>query len=82
MSPARPTPGEVADGIESYLAQHPRAADTAAGIQRWWLAPRFGEVPVDLVQEALHELERRGVVSRHELAGQVVYRRFRKGRGG
>lgn len=64
MNTARPTSDEVAQWIVNYLDRHPRAADTSLGIQRWWLAPRFGEVPLDLVEEALMQLEGKGVVSR------------------
>jgi hypothetical protein len=62
MNTACPTSQEVAQWIVSYLARYPDAADTAAGIQRWWLAPYFGDAPLDVVQQALVQLERQGVV--------------------
>lgn len=77
MNPARPTAGEVAHWIASHLAAHPLHADTAEGVRQWWLRPRHGEVPLEVVQQALDELEARKVVSRDEIAGQVVYRRAR-----
>jgi hypothetical protein len=52
----------VAELIRRYLSQHPRAADTAEGIQRWWLAPTYGEVPLASVERALAKLEGEGVV--------------------
>jgi len=73
MNPVRPTSTEVARWIAGHLAAHPRAADTAEGIRRWWLAPRHGEVALDLVVQALKELEREGVVSRRNMVGEVVW---------
>jgi len=73
MNPARPTSTEVARWIAGHLAAHPRAADTAEGIRRWWLAPRHGEVALDLVVQALTELEREGVVSSRNMVDEVVW---------
>lgn len=56
----------VADLIRRYLTLHPRAADTAAGIQRWWIAPTHGEVSLWSVQQALARLEGEGMVSKLE----------------
>jgi len=53
---------QVAEWICQYLREHPRAADTAAGIQRWWLAPHFGEVALSMVEQALEQLESEGVM--------------------
>lgn len=71
MNTAGPTPDEVAQWIVSYLTRHPGAADTPRGIQRWWLAPDYGEAPLDVVVQALKQLER----------GQVVEKRKKKSRG-
>jgi Fe2+ or Zn2+ uptake regulation protein len=54
--------GSVAESIRCYLAEHPQAADTAEGIQRWWLVPMYGEVSLGSVQQALSQLEGAGVV--------------------
>jgi hypothetical protein len=62
MNTAPRAASEVAKWIVEYLERNPRAADTPPGIQRWWLAPCFGEVPLEVVEEALAELERQGVV--------------------
>ena len=40
-----PAPDPVAEMILSHLSEHGGAADTAAGIQRWWIAPVFGRGP-------------------------------------
>jgi hypothetical protein len=58
------TARQVAAWICRYLSEHPRAADTAAGIQRWWLAPEVGEVALPTVEQALDALEREGVVEK------------------
>lgn len=66
MNTACPTTDEVAQWIVSYLARHPGAADTPRGIQRWWLAPHFGEAPLDVVVQALKQLERAHVVEKRK----------------
>jgi hypothetical protein len=76
MNTGRPTPQAVAQSIVTHLVGHPRAADTPAGIQRWWLAPGFGEVALQVVEQALAELESQGVVSRLDpSASQPTYGR-------
>lgn len=62
--PPAPSARQVADWIRRYLREHPRAADTPTGIQRWWLAPNVGEIALPTVEQALTELEREGVVER------------------
>lgn len=61
MNPS-PTTDEVAQWIVDYLTRNPGAADSPLGIQRWWLAPRYGEAPLDVVTKALKQLERANVV--------------------
>jgi hypothetical protein len=56
----------VAWAVLQYLQRHPQAADTAAGIQRWWLAPTMGEVSIDDVEQALEHLVARGQVTRRD----------------
>jgi hypothetical protein len=77
MNTARPTSTEVAQWIVSYLGRYPDAADTPLHIQRWWLAPSYGEAALEQVVRALKQLERRGVVSRRvpSSASQAVYGR-------
>jgi hypothetical protein len=75
MHTARHSSDEVARWITDHLARHPAAADTAEGIQRWWLAPRHGEVAMEVVEQALDALERSGMVSTQAIAGRVVYGR-------
>jgi len=56
----------VADVIREHLAAHPQAADTAAGIQRWWVLPRLGEVALKTVEDALTLLESQGSIIKQE----------------
>ncbi len=58
----------VAEAIRRYLSEHPQAADTAEGIQRWWLLPSFGEVSLATVEAALAMLEVEGTICRREQA--------------
>jgi len=58
------------------LKEHPKATDTAEGIQRWWLAPHFGEVALEKVELALGILESEGVVQISDpLASNPTYGR-------
>lgn len=55
--------------IESYLGEHPEAADTAEGISRWWMKHAASSVERTLVEAALEELVQRGVLVRSALPG-------------
>jgi DNA-binding MarR family transcriptional regulator len=61
----------IADEVLSYLARHPDAADTAEGIQRWWLADGGAYAPAD-VEHALERLARGGAVTRRRLPDDRV----------
>jgi len=46
----------IAQIIERYVSEHPRAADTAEGIRSWWIGgERYGD-SLDDVQKALDHL--------------------------
>ena len=63
----------IASEIRRYLEQHPRAADSAEGIRRWWIGrQRFEETLAD-TQSALDYLEKQGVVVKKTLSGQTIY---------
>lgn len=74
MNTAGPASDEVARWIVSYLTRYPQAADAPLGIQRWWLAPNFGEAPLETVLQALEQLERQGVVVRLDPSSPVYGR--------
>lgn len=64
----------IARDIEAYLAVHPDAADSAEGIQRWWLAHAPTEDSLDQVRAALEQLAAAGRITRRVLPdGGVVY---------
>lgn len=65
----------VAKAIETYLKAHPNAADSVEGIANWWLQRQRYRTAVTQVEQALRQLEERGVVRRSTNAsGRVVYR--------
>jgi len=65
----------VARALETYLTQHPAAADTAQGIAQWWLPPAM-QPALAIVEEALAMLVAAGVVERRVLPdGRQVYGR-------
>ena len=68
----------VAKRIVRYLRIHPEAADTVRGIARWWLRRYEYEETDEMVEKALEQLLREGVViqtmSRN---GNIIYRRRR-----
>lgn len=64
----------IAAAIRGYFATHPLAADSAEGIQRWWLLPLLREEPLPLVKLALERLAEEGVTRRMVLEdGRVIY---------
>jgi hypothetical protein len=65
---------KVVGDIVRYIAQHPRAADSFDGIWQWWIPRQRYEDSRAAVEQALAELERRGVLKRSTLLdGTVVY---------
>ncbi len=68
----------IAEAITNYLDRHPDAADSAEGIQRWWLGSEFDDVSVETVHRALGLLEARRIVKGTAVeGGRVIYRRVR-----
>ena len=64
----------VAEEIRSYLREHPLAADTLEGIQRWWIARQRYDESLKRLQRALEQLAAEGAVEKVQVAGRVVYR--------
>ena len=66
----------IAQIIEEYLRDHPRAADTSEGIRSWWVAPACYGASREDVQTALDHLVEIGRMSRVELVGgAAIYTR-------
>ena len=66
----------IADVIERYLLDHPRAADTVEGIRAWWVARHRQGDSREAVQEALDHLVDAGRVYRTVLPdGTAIYAR-------
>jgi hypothetical protein len=65
---------ELAQQIERYLAAHPQAADSLAGIVRWWLTRQHYEVSAHKVMRAAEHLVRAGKVQKQTTAdGTTIY---------
>jgi hypothetical protein len=63
----------LAAEVLAYLAQHPRAADTADGIRRFWLAD-CGAHALEEVEYVLDRLVRKGIMARRRLPdGGMLY---------
>jgi hypothetical protein len=64
----------IAQSIERYVTDHPRAADTAEGVRSWWIGgERYGD-PLDDVEKALDYLVEAGRLRRTVLPdGTAIY---------
>lgn len=59
--------------IRKYLTSHPAAADTAEGVQLWWL--RTGDMSLDVVQTALDRLVVERILEKvKNVDGHVIYK--------
>ena len=66
----------IADVIDRYVTEHPRAADTSEGIRAWWVARERHDDSPENVQQALDHLVQSGRLSRIALPdGTVIYAR-------
>ena len=64
----------VAAAILDYLRAHPMAADSADGVQRWWIGSRRVGLGVEEVESALDLLVERNLLRRLRLMdGTVLY---------
>jgi hypothetical protein len=63
----------IADLIESYLNNHPNAADTAEGFAKWWLPLEY-EVSDLVIEQALNYLSLKAIVTRDNNSnGHTIY---------
>jgi hypothetical protein len=75
MRADEPDPVEaIVSAILIHLESHPRAADSAEGVARWWLRPTQVGVTVEQVERALNCLVARGTMRRSQLIdGTFLY---------
>ena len=70
---------QVAREIERYLISHPSAADSLAGVAKWWLSFQRYNNASAIVQEALDYLIVNGrVVKEKNPDGTYIYKKFQK----
>jgi hypothetical protein len=48
--------------LRDYLRRHPRAADTAGGIERWWFGDAAPPLPPGMLERALEQLAAEGLL--------------------
>jgi anthranilate phosphoribosyltransferase len=66
--------------IRAYLAAHPSAADSAVGIQRWWLPDEIAFASITELVAALRAVVATGELAEHHLPdGSVIYTAVRPG---
>jgi hypothetical protein len=63
---------ELETAIRNYLAAHPGAADSAAGIQRWWLPHALSGRPLAELERVLAQMAASGKVSEIRLPDGTV----------
>jgi hypothetical protein len=70
----QPDVAALAEQIRAYLLRHPKAADSVAGVLKWWLLEQRLEQSRDNVQRALDYLVATGQVAERKTPdGTVVY---------
>jgi hypothetical protein len=73
MQPHEELVEAIAQEIEQHFAQNPGASDSAEGIRAFWLPPVLRALPLELVIEALEQLEAEGVVKKIPIGTGFVY---------
>lgn len=68
----------VSDAIDEHLGTYPQAADSAAGVARWWLAPRGIHAQAADVEHVLAQMVHEHRLRCVRLAdGTVLFSRLR-----
>ena len=64
----------ITEQILRYLREHPAACDTLEGVVRWWVMAQQINESVEMVQQALKELEMEGAIREEQAAdGRALY---------
>jgi len=58
---------QMREAVLQYLAEHPRAMDTLAGIAQWWLMRQHLRVEVNVLTSVLRRLAEQGLL---EMSGE------------
>ncbi len=64
--------------IRAHLARQPSAADTLAGIHRWWIDWQVQMESVELTAQALERLKAAGVVECMPVGHTLIWRAARR----
>lgn len=62
---------QLASEIREYLEHHPRAADSAEGVAKWWLKRQRFEQSLTRIRKALDYLEAEGIVKKTSVEDPV-----------
>ena len=74
MPSGRRAVAALVEAIRAYVLAHPSAADSPAGIQRWWLPPDLANGSTADVVDALAALHGAGELNELHLPdGNVMY---------
>ena len=64
---------ELTEAIIDYLAEHPRAADTLAGIAEWWIERWQIRVEIETVERVIRRLAATGRVAQLGEGDQALF---------
>lgn len=56
MSTGATRTNPLCEALKRYLARHPDAADSPAGVRQWWLPQELQTIPLELIRQAMQEL--------------------------
>lgn len=67
----------VRNSIRSYLRARPHSADTAEGIQQFWIQWRDDVLPLSVVSGILETMRNAGELESVNLSGRTIWRAAR-----